>query len=67
MIADLSVRPAFARRPRTGRRYRGRPLTQVTPHASLWARFRDDREAVRLKLILLAACVLVAALLEVPW
>ncbi|MGQ0567973.1 MAG: hypothetical protein ACT4P5_00370 [Armatimonadota bacterium] len=67
MIADLSVRPAFARRLRTGRRHRSRPRTQVTPHASLWARFGDDRQAVRLKLILLATCVLVAALLEVSW
>jgi hypothetical protein len=33
--------------------------------AQAW--FWSDRQAVRLKLFLLAACLLAAALLEVPW
>jgi|GEM_PF-4708242 len=32
-----------------------------------WARLWDDRKAVRLKVLLLVACVLAAAALEAPW
>lgn len=32
-----------------------------------WARFWDDRRAVRLKVLLLIACILAAAMLEAPW
>jgi hypothetical protein len=32
-----------------------------------WARFWDDRQAVRLKMLLMAACLLAAMWLEVPW
>lgn len=32
-----------------------------------WARFWDDRRAVRLKVLLLIACILAAAALEAPW
>ncbi len=31
-----------------------------------WVRFWDDRQAVRLKILLLIACVAVATLLEAP-
>lgn len=32
-----------------------------------WARFWDDRRAVRLKVLLLIVCILAAAVLEAPW
>ncbi|MDI6772360.1 MAG: hypothetical protein QME77_07190 [bacterium] len=32
-----------------------------------WARFWDDRQAVRLKVLLLVMCILAAAALEAPW
>jgi len=35
--------------------------------ARTWARFWDDRQAVRLKVLLLIACILAAAVLEAPW
>lgn len=40
-------------------------LAVVPEHT--WARFWDDRRAVRLKVILLIACILAAAALEAPW
>jgi hypothetical protein len=50
----------------------GRPWTREVGHrhsrcAEVWAGFWDDRRAVPLKGILLAACLLAAALLEAPW
>ncbi len=35
----------------------------VRPRASFW----NDRQAVRLKAFLIVACLIAAALLEVPW
>lgn len=32
-----------------------------------WARFWDDTEAVWLKVLLVAVCLLVGMMLEVPW
>lgn len=34
---------------------------------TLWARFSDDRRAIRLKVLILTACLVAAALLERPW
>jgi hypothetical protein len=39
----------------------------IVSRAPTWTtRFWDDRRAIRLKVILLATCLLAAALLEVP-
>jgi plasmid replication initiation protein len=50
----------------------GRPRTRGVSRrhrrcVEVWAGFWDDRRAVRLKGILLVACLLAAALLEAPW
>lgn len=36
-------------------------------HASAWALFWNDRQAIRLKVTLLILCVAMAAMLEAPW
>ncbi len=50
----------------SGRRHRLRPLPAPRSSFGRWARFWSDRQAVRLKMILIGACLLAAALLEVP-
>lgn len=56
---------------RCGRRHRLRPAAAPqtpTPQATaaLWARFWNDRHAVRFKVLLLGLVILLGALLEVP-
>jgi hypothetical protein len=70
MIADFEVPQAWTRR-RAGRRHRLRaPLPPTCPAAAsrtvCWRQFWDDQRAIRLKVVLLACCLLAAALLEVP-
>lgn len=45
----------------------GAVVIMTADSGRIWTRFWDDRQAVRLKLLLLAACVLAAAALEAPW
>lgn len=66
MIAGTDISWIASGRPRTGRCHRLRPLPAPRAPLGLWARFWSDRQAVRLKMILLGACLLAAALLEVP-
>ncbi|OFX27490.1 MAG: hypothetical protein A2Z07_11450 [Armatimonadetes bacterium RBG_16_67_12] len=73
MIAEAGIRPTLLpRRRRIGQRHRLRAGVPVARGAwpvmgVVWARFWDDRQAVRLKVILLAGCLLAAMWLEVPW
>ncbi len=66
MIASVDISWIASGRPRTDRRHRLRLLPAPRAPFGLWARFWSDRQAVRLKMILLGACLLAAALLEVP-
>ncbi len=66
MIAGSDISWIVSGRPQTGRRHRLRPLPAPLGALGLWARFWSDRQAVSLKMILLGACLLAAALLEVP-
>ncbi len=65
MIAGADISWIVSGRPRTGRRHRLRPLPARRALFGFWARFWSDHQAVRLKMILLGACLLAAALLEV--
>ncbi len=66
MIAGVDISWIVSGRSRTGRRHRLRPLPVPRAPLGLWARLWSDRQAVRLKMILLGACLLAAAFLEVP-
>ena len=66
MIAGADTSWIASGWPRTGRRHRLRPLPAPRAPFGLWARFWSDRQAVRLKMILLGVCLLAAALLEGP-
>ncbi len=66
MITGADISGIISGRPRTGRRHRLGPLSARGASFGLWARFWSDRQAVRLKMILIGACLLAAALLEVP-
>jgi len=67
MIADTGIAWIVASRRRTGRRHRLRPLSPTRAPLGLWARFWSDRQAVRLKFIILGLCLVAAAVLEVRW
>jgi hypothetical protein len=66
----LAPRVAVNRR-RYSVRHRRRPFPVAAPRPALrpgvWRLLRDDRRAIRLKLVLLAMCVIGAGLLEVRW
>lgn len=50
-----------------GTGHRPRAAVPVREASGSWARFWDDRQAIGLKVLLLAGCLLAAGLLEVPW
>ncbi len=62
-LRPRSVRMQWARDVRQTRRTSGRPGRRAE-HRSVWRRFGDDRDLVRLKLLLLAGLVVLTALLE---
>lgn len=71
MIAERTFHPGSLGRRRAGRRHRLGASMPVARRAApwpgtAWARFWDDRQAVRVKVLLLAACLLAAMLLEGP-
>jgi hypothetical protein len=69
MIADYAL-PSWATARRARRRHSVRPAVpreRAAPlQTSRWAQFWDDRQAVRLKVVLVIASLLAAALLEAP-
>lgn len=67
MIAEYFIPAAPTRVRGAGRRRRLRPVVPVRESPGAWARFWDDRQAIGLKVLLLAGCLLAATLLEVPW
>lgn len=67
MIAEYFVPAAPVRVRGAGPRHRLRPAVRVREQRGTWARFWDDRQAIGLKVFLLAGCMLAAALLEAPW
>lgn len=72
MIAERTLHPGCLGRGRAGQRHRLRVGVPAARGAApwpgtAWARFWDDRRAVGLKVILLAACLLAGMLLEGPW
>ena len=67
MIADLAAGPMVIRHARTGRRHRSRFVPVPACHSTLWSGLLDDRRASRLKILILGACLVAAAILEVPW
>lgn len=44
-----------------------RPAPRARQVVSVWEAFWDDRQAIRLKVLLLLVSVAAAALLETPW
>ncbi len=69
MIATRAFRTPVAtvRRRRHGVRHDRRTFLAAARRPGLRALFWDDRQAIRLKLALLALCVVAAGLLEVRW
>jgi hypothetical protein len=69
MIATRAFRTPVAtvRRRRHGVRHDRRIFLAAARPPGLRALFWDDRRAIRLKLALLALCVVAAGLLEVRW
>lgn len=71
MIAQSQRPPVLLRQGRVGQRHRLRASVPAARGAApamntRWARFWDDRRAVRLKLLLLGCCLLAGMLLEGP-
>ncbi|MDQ7858954.1 MAG: hypothetical protein QN174_11165 [Armatimonadota bacterium] len=62
----IAVPTAFVRRARPGRRHRPAAWRRGRLAGGLLQRLADDRQAQGLKLVLLLACLAVAAWLEVP-